>query len=69
VENEIEANMRLELTKSIEKDVNLTLIARNGIANLGNTCYANSIWQIIAHIKIFNDFLQNNQEHINLCTN
>lgn len=57
VEMNIDANMKLELSKQIESEMNIEQIRRVGIENLGNTCYANSVWQIVNHMGLFTEFI------------
>lgn len=67
VELNIDMNMKFELSKQIESEMNIAQIRKVGIENLGNTCYANSVWQIASHMNLFQGFLQKYGEHINQC--
>lgn len=55
----IDLNMRFELSKQIESEMNISLIPKVGIENLGNTCYANSVWQIVNFMNMHASFIQN----------
>jgi len=51
--------MRFELSKQIENEMNIMKIKKVGIENLGNTCYANSVWQILNHMNLHQNFIKN----------
>lgn len=59
LELNIDLNMRVELSKEVEAGMNLQQVKIPGIENLGNTCYANSVWQIISHMKLHESFIKN----------
>jgi len=59
LELNIDLNMRVELSKEAEAGMNLRQVKKVGIENLGNTCYASSVWQIINHMKLHESFINN----------
>lgn len=67
----IEANSNLTLSKTLEKGKTLTPVFgpyNTGMINLGNSCYMNSVLQIIFSQSDFQEKYTNNAvEHLNNC--
>lgn len=67
----LEANLSLTLSKVLEEGKILIPVfgaGYTGMINLGNTCYMNSVVQVIMSMPEFRDrYLSHSQEHLNEC--
>lgn len=69
----LEANLSLTLSKVLEEGKVLVPIfgpGNTGMINLGNTCYMNSVVQILFNLQMFKDyFCPRAEEQIRNCKN
>ena len=71
-EMNLQINLNFTLSKTLEEGKVLTPLygeGFTGLENLGNSCYMNSIIQILFHLKPFIErYYKNAKEHLHICT-
>ena len=72
-EMNLEANLNLTLSKVLEEGKTLVPVFGSGLTgmeNLGNSCYMNSVVQVLFNLPEFRDhYLPKADTHLNTCTN
>ena len=72
-EMNLEANLNLTLSKVLEEGKTLVPVfgpGLTGMENLGNSCYMNSVVQVLFNLQEFRDhYLPRAENHLRTCTN